>query len=215
MFAECGHPSATEGNAASGTVSASATPPAEVATDQRTVLLSLVINKSGSVRDATLVSGPLALRDAAIKAAKHRKYKSELMNGSTTPHQMTVAVTFAPDKDTAPEIQEARPAGVPGCVYVSAIRISGPVMQTYLLSRIDPVYPAEALAQHVDGPVVLRVRIDKNGNVFQAEKVSGADVLVPAAIEAVKQWKYKPYLLDWEPMEVSTTVEIGVTSPVP
>jgi protein TonB len=62
------------------------------------------------------------------------------------------------------------------------------------------------------------VRIDKDGNVFQAEKVSGADLLVPAAIEAVKQWKYKPYLLNWEPwepIEVSTTVEISVTSPAP
>jgi TonB family protein len=174
----------------------------------------LVINKSGSVRDATLVSGPLALRDVAIKAAKHRKYKSKSIDGSAPPRQMMVAVTFAPDKDTAPEIQEARPAGVPGCVYVSAVRISAPVMQTYLLSQIDPVYPAEALAQHIEGPVILRVRIDKNGNVFQAEKVSGADMLAPAAIEAVKQWKYKPYLLDWEPMEVSTTVEMSVTPSV-
>jgi TonB family protein len=183
--------------------------------DQRTVLLSLVINKSGSVRDVTPVSGPLALREPAIKAAKHRKYKSKSIDGPATRRQMMVAVTFAPGKDTAPEIQEAMPAGVPGCVYVSAIRISAPVMQTYLLSRIDPVYPSEALAQHIEGPVVLRIRIDKNGNVFQAEKVSGADVLVPAAIEAVKQWKYKPYLLDWQPMEVSTTVEISVTSSVP
>jgi TonB family protein len=186
--------------------------------DQRTVLLSLVISKSGAVRDATPLSGPLTLREPAIKAAKHLKYKSKSINGFVTPRQMTVAVTFAPDKDTAPEIQEARPAGVPSCVYASAIRISGPVMQTYLLSRVDPVYPPEALAQHVDGAVVLRVRIDKDGNVFQAEKVSGADLLVPAAIEAVKQWKYKPYLLNWEPwepIEVSTTVEISVTSPAP
>jgi TonB family protein len=184
--------------------------------DQRTVLLSLVISKSGTVRDAALVSGPLSLREPAIKATKHRKYKTESMNGSATPRQMTVAVTFAPGKDTAPEIREARVGGVPGCIYVTGpIRVSAPVMQTYLLSRIDPVYPAEALAQHVEGVVVLRVRIDKNGDVFKAEKVSGADVLVPAAIKAVKQWKYKPYLLNWEPIEVSTTVEISVTSLVP
>jgi periplasmic protein TonB len=60
----------------------------------------------------------------------------------------------------------------------------------------------------VEETVVLRVRVDKSGNVFKVDRVSGPDALVPPAIEAVKSWKYEPFLLNGYVVEVETTVEL-------
>jgi protein TonB len=84
-------------------------------------------------------------------------------------------------------------------------------METLLLSRVEPVYPPEAQTEHIEGVVVLRITIDKGGNVYKAESVSGTPQLVPAAVEAVKQWKYRPYLIGLDPVEVETSVEISFT----
>jgi periplasmic protein TonB len=79
-------------------------------------------------------------------------------------------------------------------------------MQTHRLSKVDPVYPPEA--QQLEGVLLLRVHIDKDGNASQAERISGPDLLVPAATEAVKGWKYQPYMLRGSPIEVETRVNL-------
>jgi TonB family protein len=110
------------------------------------------------------------------------------------------------------ESEEGMPAGVSGCIQVpSRIRVSLTVMENRLLSRVEPVYPPQAQAEHIAGVVVARIVIDKSGGVLNADYVSGPTVLVPAAIEAAKQWKYQPYLLNGELVEVETTVEISFT----
>lgn len=88
------------------------------------------------------------------------------------------------------------------------IRVAQGVMRSFLITKENPSYPPEAERQHVDGTVLLRINIDKNGNVSTVEPVTGHPLLIPAAIDAVKQWKYKPYLLNQTPVEVETTVLI-------
>ena len=214
-LAQCPSGSAAASHAATDTTPGSASAPeAGAPGDQRTVVLTLAISKSGVVHDATVLSGPASLRTAAVEAVKRRKFKQDAVNKSPGARQMTVAVTFAPGKTSAPEIQEAISAGVPGCVYATTIRVSQYFMERRLLHRVDPVYPPGATPLGIDGTVFLRVRIDKDGNVFKAEKIRGPDVLETAAIEAVKQWKYQPFLLNGDPIEVETQVEIYFTPPV-
>jgi periplasmic protein TonB len=81
-------------------------------------------------------------------------------------------------------------------------------MRSFLITKVNPSYPPEAERQHVDGTVLLRINIDKNGNVLTVEPVTGHPLLIPAAIDAVKRWKHKPYLLNQTPVEVETTVLI-------
>ncbi len=88
------------------------------------------------------------------------------------------------------------------------IRVAQGVMRSSLVTKVTPSYPPEAERQRVEGAVVLRISIDKTGNVSMVEPVTGHPLLSPAAIEAVKQWKYKPYLLNQTPVEVETTVLI-------
>ena len=70
------------------------------------------------------------------------------------------------------------------------------------------MYPADAKIAHVSGNVVLHAIIGPDGTVEKLDAISGPDVLKPAALEAVRQWSYKPYLLNGQPVEVDTTVVI-------
>jgi TonB family protein len=91
---------------------------------------------------------------------------------------------------------------------ISRIRISGEVAEAQLVQRIDPVYPPIAKVAKVSGTVVLHVVIGKDGVVQQVEFVSGPQLLLKAAMDAVKQWRYKPTLLNGQPVEVETTVPV-------
>jgi protein TonB len=77
-----------------------------------------------------------------------------------------------------------------------------------LIQKIEPQYPPLARAARVQGEVVLSAIIDSNGQINNLQLVSGHPMLVPAAIAAVKQWRYKPYLLNGQPVEVETTITV-------
>ena len=184
--------------------------PATSPADQReledhTVLLTLTLSKRGAVRDATVIKGPTTLREAAIEAARKHNYKHQ-MNVWPFLGQIDVEVIFPQDNHSSPEIRQVLPAGIPSCIYVTSVRITPDVMQSRLLKRVEPVFPTEL--QPVEGTVILRVRVDKDGNVFKAEKISGPDILAAPVIDAVKGWKYEPTLINGSPMEVETTVEL-------
>ncbi len=88
------------------------------------------------------------------------------------------------------------------------IRISQGVTKGLLIQKIEPKYPPLALAARIWGQVVLKAIITKEGETKELQLVSGHPMLVPAAIEAVSQWHYRPYLLNGEPTEVETTVTV-------
>lgn len=89
------------------------------------------------------------------------------------------------------------------------VRVSQTVMQGLLLQQVKPDYPPDAEKQRVEGVVLLQVRIDKKGNVDKVDLISGHPLLAPAAIEAVKKWKYKPFLLNGEAVTVETQVKVN------
>lgn len=91
------------------------------------------------------------------------------------------------------------------------VRISQGVTKGLLFRRVEPNYPPLARAARVQGDVVLKAIIDKNGDIQDLQLISGHPMLVPAAIAAVKQWRYKPYLLNGQPVEVETTITVIFT----
>jgi TonB family protein len=84
-----------------------------------------------------------------------------------------------------------------------------------LLSKVAPVYPPIARAAHVEGTVVLEIAIDKSGHVKTAQTVSGPPMLVGAAIDCVKQWIYKPFMVDGAVVEKTVRVYINFNMPAP
>ena len=82
------------------------------------------------------------------------------------------------------------------------------VMQGNLVNKVVPVYPAAAKKAKIQGTVVLSAVISKVGNVENLQVLSGPDELQQSSIDAVRQWTYKPYLLNGDPIEVKTTVNV-------
>ena len=78
-----------------------------------------------------------------------------------------------------------------------------------LVYRVQPSYPALARQARIQGPVELRAIISKNGTIENLSVLSGHAMLVAAAIEAVKKWRYRPYLLNGEPVEVETEITVN------
>jgi TonB family protein len=88
------------------------------------------------------------------------------------------------------------------------IQVAGGVTQGMLLYKVAPDYPAIAKDTRVDGIVVLEATIDKTGHIRDLKVQSGPHMLQQAAIDAVNQWVYRPYLLAGDPVEVKTTVNV-------
>jgi protein TonB len=98
----------------------------------------------------------------------------------------------------------SKPTAVP-----QRVRISQGVSKGLLIYQVDPTYPPLARQAHIRGTVVLTAIVDKDGRIQNLQLVSGHPILAPAAIEAVKQWRYKPFLLNSQPVMVETTVTVN------
>jgi protein TonB len=93
-------------------------------------------------------------------------------------------------------------------VQPKRIRVSQGVTRGLLIHKPEPTYPVIARQARIQGDVVLKAIVSKEGNITELELVSGHPMLAPAAIEAVKQWRYRPFLLNGEPIEVETQVTV-------
>jgi protein TonB len=78
----------------------------------------------------------------------------------------------------------------------------------FLIQKVQPIYPRNAIITKTEGTVVLAALIDTQGRVTQLHAISGHPFLIPAAIDAVQQWRYKPYILNGSPVEVETQVSV-------
>jgi periplasmic protein TonB len=108
-------------------------------------------------------------------------------------------------------IISATPVAVPKVATPQRVRVSSGVSSGLLIRRVNPTYPPLARQARIQGVVILQAQISKDGSIENLQLISGHPMLAPAAIEAVKQWKYKPYLLNGEPVEVDTQVQVNFT----
>lgn len=89
------------------------------------------------------------------------------------------------------------------------VRVASGVVAGNRISGENPTYPPEAREKHVSGTVVLRAIISKTGTISDLQVISGPDELRTSAIEAVRTWQYKPYILNGEPTAVETTINVN------
>jgi len=99
-----------------------------------------------------------------------------------------------------PQVRLAKPAG--------PVRVSSGVAQGQLLAPIRPQYPAIAEAARVQGTVVLAATISTEGRIENLRVLGGPPLLVSAAVDAVRQARYRPFLLNGQPVEVQTTLSV-------
>lgn len=104
---------------------------------------------------------------------------------------------------SAPQVRLAKPSG--------PLRVSAGVAAGQLLAPIRPRYPAIALAAHVQGTVVVAATISADGRIQSLRALSGPPLLIGAALDAIRQARYRPWTLNGEPVEVATTIDIVFT----
>ncbi|HTB97907.1 MAG TPA: energy transducer TonB [Terracidiphilus sp.] len=90
----------------------------------------------------------------------------------------------------------------------TSVRLSSKLVEGMLLYKVTPKYPPIAVAAHMEGTVVLTATIGKNGTIENLRVASGPAMLQQAALDAVQNWRYRPYLLNGQPVEVETTVNV-------
>jgi periplasmic protein TonB len=108
-------------------------------------------------------------------------------------------------------IISSTPVAVPKVATPQRVRVSQGVTQGLLIRKIQPTYPPLARQARIQGSVLLQAEISKDGTIENLHLISGHPMLAPAAIEAVKQWRYKPYILNGEPVEVETQITVNFT----
>jgi TonB family protein len=138
----------------------------------------------------------------AIELATLNGQSAEQRQAASTPSQQSKTMLLAPAPEGARPVTEG----------VQRVRVSQGVSQGLVLSRVQPIYPEEAKAAGAQGSVVMAAIIGKDGTVQSLHvATSESPLLNQAAIDAVKQWRYKPYILNGNPVEVDTTVTVTFT----
>jgi TonB family protein len=161
--------------------------------------------------DAHLYLGELLIHNPA----QHREALEQLQQAvalapsdEVAHNSYANALAVGGDKEGAAE-QRKIADGLRGNPVPKRIRVGGQVMQAKLGSQARPHYPPEAKAAHVQGTVRLNVLIGRNGAVKDIEVVSGDSTLSEAAIKAVWKWRYQPTLLNGQPVEVVTEIDVN------
>jgi TonB family protein len=177
--------------------------------------LTMARAEAGAVRHAARVASPMELEPAAplntliaSPAVREFQLKEPVLMAQ-------VEAPAAPPTTDAPAVPGGpvsilagvAPAPAPG----GPVRLSSGVVAGMILTKVDPVYPDEAKAAHVQGAVILHAIISKTGTVEKLEVISGPEELRASARDAVMQWKFKPYLLNWVPVEVETSITVNYT----
>ncbi|HLV86156.1 MAG TPA: TonB family protein [Candidatus Sulfotelmatobacter sp.] len=119
---------------------------------------------------------------------------------SRAPEGKTAGAATEEESVSAPPTSTAKP---------SRMHVERGVSEGMLVKRVQPQYPPLARTAHVQGTVLLKARIDKDGNVESVELIRGHPLLVAAAIDAVKKWRYKPFLKNGKPISVETEIEVN------
>lgn len=116
-----------------------------------------------------------------------------------------LAAAQSPDQSAPAQPPQAQtPPDVP-----EHIRVSVGVTRGLLIKKVSPKYPKKARKQGIEGVVVLAAKISKDGDITELSVVSGDPLLAQAATDAVKQWKYRPYLFQGRPVEVDTQIQVN------
>lgn len=187
-----------------------------------TVWLKVLVSKTGAVEEAVVSQGDAALGQAAIDGVKRWTYRPFLVDGEPREIQSMILLDFRDGvgKRAAMAGLGVRPGGTgelgQGAVTANGlVGVSSGIVAGLLDHAVAPVYPPIAKAAHVQGVVVLRAILSKEGDIESLEVISGPPLLRQAAMDAVQRWKYRPYVLNGVPTEVRTTINVNFTFAAP
>ena len=199
---------------------------------------SSIDTKDNSAEETTPPERPLTVKAKPSRTAPLAQHVAAVAPDTTTeiglpPAPLVVeggkrhATRTAPSTDTQvapPSLDAVAGAAKPGlgpvmnsapvdlpklaAVPPKRVKVSQGVTQGLLVRQVRPQYPSMARESRVEGDVLLEAVISKDGSVSDVRAISGPALLIPPALQAVRQWRYKPYLLNGEPVEVETQIKV-------
>jgi TonB family protein len=195
---------------------------------QGEVVVKILVSETGDVESAEVISGDPILGKSAVDAVKKWKFKPFIKNGKPVKVSAKLPVDFAfsdkimekgtsADGGATSEFKEAQgvvwaltdPSDPSAWPPQRVQKIAGEVSRGLLIRQVAPVYPDDALRARIEGVVILAATINKDGIISELRLISGPKKLAPAAIGAVQQWRYRPYLLNGSPVEVQTEIRVN------
>ncbi len=179
----------TKPSASIGTASSAISPDEEVTT-RKIEPAPIVVKSPSSVKRP-------ALAPAQVEEAP--QVPNPLAVAASSDKKLSSLVSSVPSNALAPTL--------------ATVKISQGVSQGLLIKRVQPRYPQNSLSMRIQGAVQMEATINKEGNISNLKVVSGDATLARAATEAVKQWRYKPYYLNGEPVEIQTQITVNFKLP--
>jgi periplasmic protein TonB len=172
---------------------------------------------------------PAAVQVVHVKPQAHLMDAGKLMQPKVIPQSVKII-----KEDAEPDMSAGMSGGVPGGVaggsmggvlggviggmggappppkpkLTGPLRVGGNVQQAKIINRVQPMYPPLARQTRISGTVRLHAIIGKDGAITQLEVMSGHPLLQQSALDAVRQWRYQPTLLNGDPVEVDTTIDV-------
>lgn len=198
---------------------------------QGTLTLDAVVGKDGSVEALHYVSGPPLLVQSAMDAVRQWRYKPTLLNGEPVAVETKITVVYSLSGSVeagsgAPQFPAERPVppqaeGACRNLWPSSVSPARPrviqvgphVEMSKLLHSVMPVYPPEAKQAGIQGEVRLCALIGADGRVERLQSLSGPPALVKPALDAVRQWVFRPTLLNGSPVQVETPISVIYSLP--
>jgi TonB family protein len=164
---------------------------------QGPVVLEVSIGKDGAVEDIKVVSGHPLLVQSAKDAVRKWVFSPKLIDGEPVDSKATIELNFR------------LPSSENGETPVMRFDVNGNNAQgPSLISRVEPVYPPEAKQAGIHGQVILQATIGPDGAVENIKVLSGDPILVKAALDSVKKWRYSRTLVNGEPVETKTMITL-------
>ena len=192
------------------------------------VIMEATTDTFGRIADVKVLRSVPLLDQAAVDALKQWVYEPMIVEGKPRPVVFTVTMRFSLDDKKKPDVEGAVAGvgggveggvaggvggGVAGAEAIKqfegdAVRAVGKIEPPKAVKTVNPVYPEIARQGRVEGVVILEVKTDEEGNVVDARVLRSIPVLDQAAIDAVKQWKYEPLVIDGKARKVVFTVTV-------
>jgi TonB family protein len=173
---------------------------------QGRVVAMMLVSETGDVENVQVFKADAILSQAAEETIRQWKFKPITQNGAAVPVIAKVTLNFVVGNE---DQQGVTPEVAPATDFPQHVRVSETVMQGLLVSKVSPEYPAAAKANHVQGVVTLAMVIRKDGTITDVQVVSGPAELTAAAVDAARQWRYRPYQLLGRPVEIQTTAQFN------
>jgi TonB family protein len=195
---------------------ATSVPASETASNSGTPIIANGAPEGFPTKENIEVNPALDTPDPAItvlpkqEPLKVKQKPVEPVQAQPTPPSVVLPESKATDSTLAGLVSTnvGVPKPAPG-----ALQVSEGVTQGLLIKKIAPVYPANALKLRKQGPVELLATVSKTGIITKIQVLGGESLLAKAAVDAVRQWKYRPFLLNAEPVEIQTQITINFKLP--